>query len=711
MALLDSQSFLSVKLLGTGGFSTVDEVVHRETNLRISRKTLKNRDQSAIDELKKEVDVLQKLRHPHIVRFLGAYSKGDKMSILLSPVAETNLALWLDTNNANRPAGLAHTIVQMLGCLSSSIRYLHEQRPVVKHMDIKPQNILVMPGSQSFPHVILSDFGISSIEDTQEDKSKPLTRQYCAPEVPDGHSRGQAADIWSLGCVFAEMATVAFNEDNPDWLEFRQQFRGRDRKYYWQDVPAVQDWLSRFLGDATSLAEATVVRTVKSMLSQEPAQRPNAAMLTMVFTPAPCCLSWPNEKASFPGPLEELRTVETLVSEDGSLCCTQLHLHAGSEETQLCENFAHAKSWLTECQEDHDACHGPPSDTKVLPTRLLHIHRTGSGNLWARLVESSQLDPSSSTTDYVALSYVWGSEELTLSEDNMEALQREIPRDILPRAISKAISAADRIGYQYIWVDSLCVLQDSEKDKERECLAAANVYRNAALTIVLDQLRDTPQDHIKKEPNCSGGPKPEAYMIASALGSASDKLAARAILPAIDFLTPGFAWDTRAWSLQERLLSRRLLHLGAEQMYWECNTLKASETFPRGLPPLLWEKVHTVSPSGAAFPEHKHHRCRDESPQGACADKSRVLLEKITALRHRGCVKREDRLNIKLENLAEEAEPSIDNVKAKINDVERRSVDGKHLCLLEYRLAANIARVALQHALEFANSERDILQK
>jgi serine/threonine protein kinase len=162
-----SHEFVSVKLLGTGGFSTVDEVVHQETKLRISRKTLKNKDHSALEELKNEVQVLQKLRHPHIIRFLGAYTKGDKVSILLSPVAETTLALWLEGCIAHRPEGLNDMIIKMIGCLASSMRYLHEQRPVVKHMDIKPQNILVVQGEHGIPHVILSDFGISSFEEIQ----------------------------------------------------------------------------------------------------------------------------------------------------------------------------------------------------------------------------------------------------------------------------------------------------------------------------------------------------------------------------------------------------------------------------------------------------------------------------------------------------------------------------------------------------------------
>ena len=179
---------MSVKLLGTGGFSTVDEVIHRETSLRVSRKTLKNRDESALEELRKEVEVLKKLRHPHIIRFLGAYAKDDKVSILLSPVAETTLDVWLERSFADDHAGLANDIATMFGCLASSIRYLHEQRPVVRHGDIKPQNILVMHGEYGAPHVVLSDFGISSSEHESSgpQTSTPLTRQYCAPEVAAG---------------------------------------------------------------------------------------------------------------------------------------------------------------------------------------------------------------------------------------------------------------------------------------------------------------------------------------------------------------------------------------------------------------------------------------------------------------------------------------------------------------------------------------------
>lgn len=583
----------SLKLLGAGGFSMVDEVVDRGTSLRFARKTLKNREHSALEELKKEVDVLQKLRHPHIIRFVDSVQNGDKMSILLSPVAETTLAVWLDTKQQQRPNGLSHTIVKMLGCLASSLRYLHEQRPVVKHMDIKPQNVLVKEGEE-FPHVILSDFGVSSIgELTTNNKILPLTRQYCAPEVSEGVSRELASDIWSLGCVFLEMLTVAFKEDNPRWLDFRQQFGGRKGKYYWQDVPALQGLLTQSLEQAATQVEANATCIVKEMLSNEPDERPTAPQLTMVFTPAPCCLSWPNDKAAYPGPDEELQTVKTLFQEDGVDDCAHLHI-VDAQQKQPGQDVARAKLWLDACSHDHEACRHDTlglAKNKTLPTRLIDILPDGKAGDTVRLVNSADLDDRENP-DYAAISHVWTDDEMKLSATGLKAMQTDLARGTLSKAIDEAIAKAQDIGFRYIWVDALCIIQDSLEDKNRECLAMADVYRNAALTIVALG---------KFKQHAANGNKVHG----SDLGTADKnrehtQTLLAATLPLAVYTTPGFSWDTRAWSLQERLLSRRLLHLGEEQMYWECNALKASETFPRGLESfrhelssLLWEKVHT----------------------------------------------------------------------------------------------------------------------
>jgi serine/threonine protein kinase len=556
-----SQSFLSVRFLGSGGFSTVDEVVHRGTKLRLGRKTLKNRDAAAIKDLWKEVSVLQKLRHPHVIRFLGAYSKGDKMSILLSPIADTTLALWLDRVSQDRPDKLGQVVTKMFGCLASSVRYLHEQRPIIKHMDIKPQNILIVEGDGEFPHVVLCDFGISCSDDIFEGRSQPLTRQYVAPEWFGGSTRKSAADIWSLGCVFAEMASTAFSQGNGPWSSLRKEFSGRSSKYYWQDVAGLQDRLNVVLGAAATATEQVVVRTLKAMLRSQPSERPDAASLTLIFTPAPCCLSWPNDQAAYPGPREELDSVEMLIHEDGIDCRAQLHQH---EELTLHpeERLLGAKTWLEQCSHSHEACsHAALGEAKILPTRLIYINPGGEEGNNVRLINSTSLEMPTNDVAYVAISQTWSQTSATLASDNLQSMQANIRLSTLSDTLKSAITAAHGLGYQYVWTDSLCVLQDDEDDKRDECASMASVFRNAALTLVLDSLDDGLED----------------FRTSLAASNA------------------GFGWDTRAWALQERLLSHRFLHLGQEQLYWECNSLKASETFPRGLPSLVWEKAHTKS--------------------------------------------------------------------------------------------------------------------
>ncbi|KAJ8111703.1 hypothetical protein OPT61_g5761 [Boeremia exigua] len=598
------QSFLSVRLLGAGGFSTVDEVLHRATNLRLGRKTLKNRSTTAIEELKKEVSVLQKLRHPHVIRFLGAYSKGDKMSILLSPVAETTLALWLEQATLQQPANLVSVISKMFGCLVSSVRYLHEQRPVVKHMDIKPQNILVAQGDQEFPRVVLCDFGISSSDDLDNGQHKPLTRRYVAPEVFDGFTRKQAADIWSLGCVFAEMASAPFGQSNSKWQTFRHEYSGRTGKHYWQDVPSLQGWLSGFLDEAATSTEQQVVGTLKDMLNADPDERPSAALLSLKFTPAACCLEWPNDRAAFPAPDQELEAVEMLVRKDGVDCCDHVDV-ASTTVDHSSDVFKNAKCWIEECSHTHDACRHALVTDKALPTRLVDTQPEGIDDSIIRLVDSASIVQGVEAVKYVTLSHVWSEDSVTLTTSSLENARLGLQRQVLSKTLESGIQAARSLGFRYVWIDSLCILQDSGADKYAECTKMASVFRNAALTIVLDQIDEPVVDKsaIAKMipglvlPNANANalvknataPVKNATAPVKNANKSDGRLSASSSLPVSDFVTPGFGWDTRAWALQERLLCGRLLHLPVTSRMGE----SAQQVPPR--PPSarqVWLAVH-----------------------------------------------------------------------------------------------------------------------
>jgi serine/threonine protein kinase len=485
------------------------------------------------------------------------------MSILLSPIADTTLSLWLGRFSSEKPANFGQVITKMFGCLASSVRYLHEQRPVVRHLDIKPQNILIVEGDGEFPHIVLCDFGISTSDDLSV-PNQPLTRQYVAPEVFGGSARTSAADIWSLGCVYAEMASIAYGQDNTDWLKLRKEFSGRTGKYYWQDVSGLQDRLALILENAATVTEKTALRALKAMLRRLPAERPDATSLTLVFTPAPCCLTWPNENATYPGPREELSSVEMLIHEDGVDCRTQLHEH-GELTAAPTQSLSNAKSWLEQCSHSHEVCnHANRSEAKTLPTRLLEILPDGEESR-VRIVNSASIGSRTDSIDYVALSHLWDESHTVLTTGNRPAMETDIPVSTLSDTLNTAITTAQRLGYQYMWTDSLCVIQDNEADKREECANMAAVFRNAALTLMLNSVTDLLEDF--------------------------------STLPAE---TSCFAGDTRAWVLQERLLSHRFLHIGQEQMYWECNALKASETFPQGLPLLVWEKAHSKLQSASS---------------------------------------------------------------------------------------------------------------
>lgn len=601
---LPLKKFRSLKLLGSGGFSTVDEVLHRHTNLRISRKTLKSRSASNMAELQKEVNVLRKLRHPHIIRFLDSYTQGNKVSILLSPVADSTLAAWLDKCSVENSPGIEEKIVKMYGCLASSIRYLHQQRPVIKHMDIKPQNILVTHTDSNFPQVILCDFGISEVsEDATEDcHSAPLTRQYCAPETASSQTRGAKADIWSLGCVFLEMVVFAvLIPRNDKYRKFRKEFSSCDGRAYWQDISGLHAWLSTFQEKTNSLEEKCALRTIQTMLSPDPNDRPEAATLTILFTPAPCCLQFSGQETSFPGPEEERSMVEMLVSREIFDCGSELHVGVSGtdsysvpevpvwkEERNQSHVFHSPKGWLDECLTSHTFCRASSlnSKSKTLPTRLLEVlHNQKESEPLLRLVATTTLK----SVEYAALSLSWSLDrpQCILTTKNIGTLQEGgLCKDALPQPLKDALDACLRLGIRYLWTDSLCIIQDSAEDRKTECLAMASIYRNALLTIMmLDGDRHGPPSTPTHSATTNVSSAKE-YSI----DMSSDKITSTE--PPLSSHSHDI-WDTRLWTLQERLLSKRLLYVTPHQLYWDCHGLKASDTFPKGLPSLVWEKVHS----------------------------------------------------------------------------------------------------------------------
>jgi hypothetical protein len=149
------------------------------------------------------------------------------------------------------------------------------------------------------------------------------------------------------------------------------------------------------------------------------------------------------------------------------------------------ENVQVMTRWIQECQTNHRACYTLPDSW--VPTRLLDVGSDDeSGSEMPRLIEtvSTLMD----SRKFTALSHMWGdmtvSPPLRSFRSNYEAMKTGVAPSSLPRNFADAVSICRCLGIRYIWIDSLCIIQDSPEDWAHEAGLMHKVYRNAIVTIV-----------------------------------------------------------------------------------------------------------------------------------------------------------------------------------------------------------------------------------
>jgi Heterokaryon incompatibility protein (HET) len=142
-----------------------------------------------------------------------------------------------------------------------------------------------------------------------------------------------------------------------------------------------------------------------------------------------------------------------------------------------------ARRWLGECEEGHADC-GMKSGEGTVPTRLLRVPQEGDGMV--KLVETAGLVfDDDQDRRYAALSYCWGGVAKTLLTVSSHAgfLTRGVDMLELPQTVQDAVRVARGLGLKWLWVDSLCIIQDSKGDWMREAGRMTEVYRDCEVCI------------------------------------------------------------------------------------------------------------------------------------------------------------------------------------------------------------------------------------
>jgi len=223
-----------------------------------------------------------------------------------------------------------------------------------------------------------------------------------------------------------------------------------------------------------------------------------------------------------------------------------------------------ARSWIRLCEKSHH----PRCSTSRLKLNVLGIENR------FRLVDITEMrliQPvswnGSVAISYVTLSYVWGG-WAGMRNSKIQNSILSLPRGLescwanLPQSIRDAIQLAEQLGYRYLWVDSLCIVQDDEDDVSANIASMYNIYEGSSLTICAADGRDANAGLAGFVKGRSPGQIEQAI---------SDDLTLT-LARSAEFHIEDSQWNTRAWTFQERAASCRCLIFTKNRMIYQCRS-------------------------------------------------------------------------------------------------------------------------------------------
>ncbi|KAK1986953.1 heterokaryon incompatibility protein [Colletotrichum cereale] len=229
------------------------------------------------------------------------------------------------------------------------------------------------------------------------------------------------------------------------------------------------------------------------------------------------------------------------------------------------EQISLVNDWVKLCDTNHKSCRSEPSP---LPTRVIDVGLDGHRE--PRLVITG-----GATGRYMTLSHCWGSHPvICTTSETIEDHLKSLPLAKLPPTFRDAVLVTRSLGIQYVWIDSLCIIQDSTEDWEMESVKMGTIYASSYLTIAASASKD-PTGGCFVPRNTSGDVKVR-FTVRNSGGSRPASIFVRPRPRDFSDL-PTSTLHSRAWVTQERLLSARMVHYDTDQLLWECRESRLTE--------------------------------------------------------------------------------------------------------------------------------------
>ncbi|OTA53621.1 HET-domain-containing protein [Hypoxylon sp. EC38] len=260
------------------------------------------------------------------------------------------------------------------------------------------------------------------------------------------------------------------------------------------------------------------------------------------------------------------------------------HVAAVADSSECLEGI---RTWVSDCNRKHASCKKISSG--VLPDRVIFI---GSGS------DPRLIEPKGALGRYIALSHRWGGQlPMQLNKDTINAFKHSIPFARFPKSFQDAIRICRALAVEYIWIDSICIMQDSAEDWETQGSKMDQVYTNCWLAIAADAamnchagfINTTERQELRRKTRqlvCygPGGEREEVFARPSrkfgslgGFGRHYESWEPEDIQPSQKSIQQGSYLLRRGWVFQETFLPRRVLHFLPDEVTWRCASASRCE--------------------------------------------------------------------------------------------------------------------------------------
>ncbi|KAM0418255.1 hypothetical protein ACHAPD_004612 [Fusarium lateritium] len=577
---------------------------------------------------KTTLKLMRELKDLHLIRAIAAYTKGTSRCFVFPWAEGGNLDTFWRTDRSCLDKSLVRWALDQMTGIAGGIMKLHAKD--TRHGDIKPLNILYFLDSvdeRGRGILKVADVGLAKVH-TEYTKYRAATttrmssERYEPPEMLSYLHKKAAIprryDSWSLGCVFLEF-TVWLIYGRSKLHSFHQDLRDSLSDKFYEtkgDSYPRHHVVNQLINEMEqSLSESSALHRLVRLISEHLLVPVDNRMSTKAlyekiddirkkchhksYSLDSSLVSLAKNRPMPDGhPDNNLQPPDNYVN----------HMSPAPRQAQLGlpvlpklgspQEFALLNEWINLCDRTHD-CVSRGSDGEPLnqmPTRLIHVGTTDAPSL--HLVETAK---ENITGNYIALSHCWGKlskqERFCTYIDNIQGFKQHIPFDELPQTFKDAVITTRALKVRYLWIDSLCIIQEDPPDWKIEAARMEDVFNSAYCTIAasssassLDGFLIHRRERAVIGINTSKGP----LYLAEAIDDFREDVE-KGIL------------NTRGWVFQERALSRRTIHFTSTQVYWECGHGVHCETLAH----LRNRESELLGDS--KFPNHGIQKYKDDS--------------------------------------------------------------------------------------------------